>query len=108
MTSENSATVVSPAALSLYIGRKPQPARAAASTIAARPLDHHIDDPVRYDDHLADRLAVDGALHVVVGKSQCFQFGLRHVAGHFNGGAHLAGHLRSEERRVGKECCSTS
>src|SRR3546814_12205666 len=86
MTSENSAVVVLPAAPSLYIGRKPQPVRVAASTIAARPLDHHIDDPVRYDDHLADRLAVDSALHVAVGKGQGFTLGLRHVAGPFCGG----------------------
>src|SRR5579859_5028523 len=84
----------------LYRGWKPQALSASGIQSAISGLRHHIDDPVRHDDHLARRLAVEAGDDAGDFEGGLFGLQLRAVLGQGDGSLQLAVQLHRHRDAV--------
>src|SRR5271154_895793 len=76
------------------------PARRSARRERERGSSHHIDDPLRNDDHLLRRLAVEGAANRVEGEHSRFDIEVAGIPGNGYVRALLAVHLDGKRDRA--------
>src|SRR5579859_6986666 len=84
----------------LYRGWKPQALSASGIQSAISGLRHHIDDPVRHDDHLARRLAVEAGNDTGDVEGGLLGFRRGTVLGQGNGSLQLAVQLHRDRDAV--------